>query len=111
MQMDHTSELIESYVASGLLPSAVQAWYRNHQPTGKVLSAVGESIGAAFLAGRVDFTVANGLLNQLMVCVGFEAAPMRFWEYYVAFENHEISQNPTEDARPAVLAVANSGAA
>ena len=106
--MDLAADLIRSYVASGLLPGTVQSWYSEHQPSIGALSLLAESIGAAFLERKIDFETASGLMNQLMPCVGFDTAPHRFWQYYVAFENFEASRNPDEDARPAIQEIANA---
>ena len=103
-------DLIQSYLAADLDAGIVQAWYQTHVPSGDALSALAESVGAEFLAGQMNFEAANGLLNQLMPLIGFEAAPRRFWQYYVAFEDFETSSNPDSDARSAVAALA-SGAA
>ena len=70
-----------------------------------------ESIGAAFLAGRIDFISANGLLNQLMPLAGFESAPKRFWQYYTAFEDFETVDDPDTSAKAAVSALISAGAA
>ena len=109
--MKQFDDLMQSYVATGLDVTAVEVWYTKHAPSAENLCALAESIGAAFLAGRLDFMAANGLLNQLMVLVGFEAAPKRFWEYYIAFEDFETSANPDTEARPAIAALAKLGAA
>jgi hypothetical protein len=103
-------DLMQSYLTSNLDASVVDVWYRMHVPSSETLSALAESIGAEFLAGRVSFVAANGLLNQLMPLAGFEAAPPRFWQFYVAFEDSEVSTSPDSAARPAVAALF-SGAA
>lgn len=109
--MDLAADLIRSYITSGSLASSVQSWYSEHQPNAEALSLLAEHIGAAFLAGKIDFEAASGLMNQLMPCVGFDSAPQRFWQYYVAFEDVEVSSNPDEDARPAIQRVANANVA
>jgi hypothetical protein len=108
--MQTFDDLIKSYLAADLEPGIVQAWYREHSPSDEALSALAESIGAMFLAGQINFMAANGLLNDLMPLAGFEAAPKRFWQYYIAFEDYETSTSPDSDARSAVAALA-SGAA
>jgi hypothetical protein len=105
--MNLATDLIQSYVASGSLPSTVQTWYLKHQPNAEALSLMAESIGAAFLARTIGFECASGLMNHLMPCIGFDSAPQRFWQYYVAFEDLEVSGNPDEDARLAIQKVAN----
>ena len=107
--MKPIDDLIQSYLAADLDPGIVEAWYQQHSPSHESLSEVAESIGAKFLAGQINFITANGLLNQLMPLAGFEAAPKRFWQYYVAFENFETSVSPDTEARSAVAAL--SGAA
>ena len=108
--MQTFDDLIQSYIVADQGPDVVRAWYQKQSPPGEVLSALAERIGAAFLSGQVSFGVANGLLNQLMPLVGFEAAPKRFWQYYVAFENSETSASPDSDARSAVAALAQGAA-
>ena len=103
--------LIMTYVASGLDPAVVEHWYADSSPSGESLSYLAESIGAAFLAGRIDFDAASSLLNKLMPLVGFEAAPTRFWQYYTAFEDLETSDDPDTDAKPVISALTSSGAA
>ena len=103
-------DLVHSYVATDLAPAVVEAWYRDHAPPAETLSALAERIGTLFLAGQIDFAAANGLLNQLMPLAGFETAPKRFWQYYVAFEDSETSNNPDQDARSAVSALARDAA-
>ena len=100
--MKSFDDLIQSYLAADLDPGIVHAWYQTHTPSDETLSALAENIGAGFLAGEINFTAANGLLNDLMPIVGFEAAPRRFWQYYVAFEDFETSKSPDSDARSAV---------
>jgi hypothetical protein len=108
--MQSFDDLIQSYVVADLEPGIVQAWYRRHSPSDEALSVLAERIGAMFLTGQINFVAANGLLNQLMPLAGYEAAPKRFWQYYVAFEDCETSISPDSDARSAVAALA-SGAA
>ena len=103
-------DLIRSYVAADLAPETVQAWYRQHSPSDEALSTLAENIGAMFIAGQINFTAANGLLNQLMSLSGFEQAPQRFWQYYIAFEDYENSANPDSDARPGVAALTSNSA-
>ena len=103
--MKSFDDLINSYVAAGFDPGIVDAWHQAQLPSDDDLVALAERIGAAFLAGHIKFETANGLLNQLMPLVGFEAAPPRFCQYYVAFEDFETSTNPDIDARSAVLAL------
>ena len=98
-------DLLRSYLASSFDALAVEVWYGQHSPSSDELTALAESIGAAFLARRIDFATANGLLNQLMVHVGFESAPPRFWDYYIAFEDFEASNDPDLGARKAVMAL------
>lgn len=103
--MKSFDELIQSYLAANLDAGIVEAWYQKHAPSDETLSALAESIGAEFLVRNINFAAANGLLNQLMPLAGFEAAPRRFWEYYVVFEDFETSINPDSDARSAVAAL------
>ncbi|TKB78380.1 MAG: hypothetical protein E8D42_10820 [Nitrospira sp.] len=109
--MKIVDELIETYLATQLDATTVRSWYQRCQPSEELLSAVAERIGSAFLARRLDFEAASGLLNQLMPLVGFETAPRRFWEFYVAFENAECSGNSDRCARQAVKALTSSGSA
>ena len=109
--MSNFDDLIYSYVASDLDASTVEAWFNANTPSGDALNALAELIGAAFLAGKITFVAANGLLNLLMPLAGFEAVPTRLWEYYVAFENFETSNSPDADARHAIAAMAGRGAA
>jgi len=108
--MKSFDDLIQSYLVADLDASIVEAWYWKHTPSDETLSALAESIGAGFLAGNINFTTANGLLNQLMPLIGFEAAPQRFWDYYVAFEDFEASTNPDSDARSTITALVSSAA-
>jgi len=103
-------DLIQSYAAADLDPALVEVWYQEHAPSAETLSALAERIGTTFLAGQIDFIVANGLLNHLMPLAGFDSAPKRFWQYYVAFEDSETSRNPDQDARSAVSALARDAA-
>ena len=109
--MKKFDDLMQAYTASGLDSATVKAWYVENSPSGETLSALAESIGAAFLADRIDFNAANGLLNQLMPLAGFEYAPRRFWQYYTAFEDSETSNDPDTHAKPAVSALTSAGAA
>ena len=103
-------DLIHSYVATDLDSAVVEVWYQDNAPSAETLSALAERIGTTFLAGQIDFAVANGLLNQLMPLAGFDSAPKRFWQYYVAFEDSETSHSPDQDARSAVAALARDAA-
>ena len=97
--------LIQAYLAANLDADVVDAWQAPCDD--ETLSALAENIGAAFLAGNMSFEAANGLLNDLMPRIGFESAPLRFWQYYVAFEDFETSLNPNVDARAAIASVAS----
>ena len=100
--------LIQSYLAANLNAGIVGAWLQEQAPCDdETLSALAEKIGADFLAGNMSFEAANGLLNDLMPLIGFESAPPRFWQYYVAFEDFETALNPNIDARAAIAAVAS----
>ena len=103
--------LIQSYLFTKLDDRTVDAWYERHAPDDETLSALAEHIGDCFLAEQIDFDTANGLLNHLMVLASYEAAPKRFWDYFIAFEDFEVSANPDSDARPAVAALKTNGAA
>jgi hypothetical protein len=109
--MKQFDDLMMAYVASGFDSVIVEHWYADSSPSGESLSYLAESIGAAFLAGRIDFDAASGLLNKLMPLVGFEAAPTRFWQYYTAFEDFGTSNDPDTDAKPAISALTSSSAA
>ena len=74
-------------------------------------SAIAEEIGACYLAGHLTYSLANGLMNQLMPLAGWERAPQRFWQFYVAFEDYETLAEPDPQARLAVQAALNAGAA
>ena len=49
-------------------------------------------------------------MNELMPIAGWNAAPKRFWEYYIAFEDGEVLEEPDEFVRKAVMAVAKGAA-
>ena len=108
--MKQFDDLIQAYAASGMDSAIVAAWYAQTSPSADALSALAESIGAAFLGSRISFNVSNGLLNQLMPLAGFESAPRRFWQYYIAFEDSETSNDPNTQARSAVSALTAEGA-
>jgi hypothetical protein len=110
-RMQQFDDLFKSYIASGMDPATVTTWHAAHSPSQEMLSALAESIGAAFLAGRINFNAANGLLNQLMPLSGFESAPRRFWDFYTVFEDFETSNDPDTDAKSAVAAAVSAGAA
>ena len=80
-------------------------------PSPEQLVALSKEIGALYLAGRLTYSLANGLMNQLMPLAGWEQAPKRFWQYYVVFEDSEALAEPDPQARLAVQAVANAGTA
>jgi hypothetical protein len=103
-------DLLSSYVSSGIDPSVVHRWYERNAPSEKSLSTLAEVIGEAFVSSRIDFNTASGLLNQLMPLLGFEAAPRRFWEYYIAFENFETNPEPDTSARAAIAVLAHGNA-
>jgi hypothetical protein len=109
--MKQLNALVEAYSASGMDSASVKAWYAENSPSAESLSQLAEGIGAIFLSRRIDFSVASGLLNQLMPLAGFESAPARFWQYYTAFENCETSSDPDTHARQAVSALTSGGAA
>jgi hypothetical protein len=109
--MNHCSSLIQAYRASGGDPSVVSQWWECYSPPADQLVAVSEEIGALFLAGQLAYPLASGLMSQLMPLAGWEQPPQRFWQYYVAFEDAETLAEPDPQARLAVQAVANTGAA
>ncbi len=109
--MEQHHNLIQEYVSSGLDKKIVGNWYSRNLPNDKEIISVAELIGKMFVSQKINYEIASGLFNQLMPLIGFEIAPARFWEYYIAFENTEALQNPEESARKAVLEVANHGAA
>jgi hypothetical protein len=103
-------DLVCSYASSGLDPNVVHGWYERNTPTEKSLSALAEELGEAFLSGSIDYNIASGLFNQLMPLVGFEAAPRRFWEYYIFFEGFEMNPDPDTSARAAIAVLTHGKA-
>ena len=109
--MQHLSDLIKAFDASASDPGAIKSWWEHTNPADRDLVAVAEHIGAEYLSGRLSYLQASDAMNQLMPLAGFEAAPLRFWEYYIAFEDAETLEDPDPQARIAVQAVARQGAA
>ena len=107
--MKQFDDLIKAYATSGMDSTTVSAWYAQYSPSGDAFSELAETIGAAFLGRDIDFDLANSLLNQLMPLAGFDSAPTRFWQYYIAFEDSETSNDPDTYARPAVTAISRRG--
>jgi len=70
-----------------------------HGASRDLLSDFAEFVAQRFVAGELDFLTANGAMNQVMPVAGFEDAPQRFWEAYVAFEEFETVADPDEQAR------------
>lgn len=97
--MNQPSELIEAYLAASDGREVVRSWYAKVVPNAALLDAVALMLGHDFLNGCVKFLAANGLLNYLMPLIGFEAAPRTLWAVYIAFENHETSDDPESSAR------------
>ena len=83
-------------------------WLSSLRNPEEELGHIAESIGRAFLDRRLSYDTASALLNQLMPRIGFEAAPVRFWEVYVAFEDAETAQDPERDAMVRVEALLGS---
>ena len=109
--MQPISDLIHQFKESDGDPSVVAAWWARDPPVPAELVAVSEQIGAMYLSSSLTYSLANGLMNQLMPLAGWEAAPVRFWQYYVALEDAETLADPDPQAKLAVQAVANQGAA
>jgi hypothetical protein len=109
--MEHCSTLIDAYRASDGDSSVVSLWWEHSPPSADQLVALSHEIGARYLAGQLTYPLASGLMNQLMPLAGWEQAPQRFWQYYVAFEDAETLAEPDMQARLAVQAVANAGVA
>jgi hypothetical protein len=105
-----SDDLIGLYIDTGFSPGTVATWYREHAPSQEMLVEIAERIGSSFVTGQMDFGAANGLLNQLIVHVGFGNAPKRFWDYYIVFENFETSFSPDKEARTAVAAMVSQNA-
>ena len=103
--MNQPSDLIEAYAAAADGSEVVRAWYSRIAPTDCLLDAVAIQLAHDFVNRRIGFQAANGLLNQLMPLIGFDAAPRTFWAYYTAFENHETSVDPESTARNEVAAL------
>ncbi|MDZ4359044.1 MAG: hypothetical protein U1B84_21930 [Variovorax sp.] len=103
--MNHPKELVEAYLAASDGRGFIKSWCEQNMPSAELLNAVAIHLGREFLNRRVGFLAASGLLNQLMASVGFETAPRTFWDYYIAFENHETSDNPDFTARADVEAL------
>ena len=109
--MEHFGTLIASYAATGISDeSVVESWCAAHPMSVDGWIGLAEYIGAAFLDHRITYEVANGLMNELMPIAGWNAAPKRFWEYYIAFEDGEVLEEPDEFVRKAVMAVAKGAA-
>lgn len=109
--MTQFDALMNAYSASGMDSAVVKAWYAENAPSTEALSRLAEGIASAFLSGRIDYSAASGLLNQLMPLAGFESAPGRLWRYYIAFEDAETSSDPDTHAKQAVSTLASAGAA
>jgi hypothetical protein len=109
--MQQFGDLIEAYRASDGNPAAVGEWWARNALGPDGLDALAERIGALYLSGALTYALANGLMNQLMPLAGWDNAPKRFWQYYVALEDSETLADPDLQARLAVQAVANAGAA
>jgi hypothetical protein len=103
--MNQPGDLIEAYVAAADGREVVRTWYAQTAPTDCLLDAVAIQLAHDFVNRRIGFLAANGLLNQLMPLIGFEAAPRTFWAYYTAFESHETSDDPESTARSEVAAL------
>lgn len=103
--MNQPSDLIEAYTTAADGRELVRAWFAQTVPTDWLLDAVAIQLGHDFVDRRIGFLTANGLLNQLMPLIGFEAAPRTFCAYYIAFENHETSDDPESTARSEVAAL------
>lgn len=110
-RVEHFSDLIEMYRSSDGDSSVVAAWWERSPPSAGQLAALSEEIGAMYLSGKLTYSLANGLMNQLMPLAGWKDAPERFWQYYIAFENSEVLDDPDPQARLDVQAVANLAAA
>ena len=109
--MHNLSELIEAYRIADGDAYSVASWWAIHLPSPPELVALAERLGSLYTTGAISYPVANGLMNQLMPLAGWEDAPQRFWDYYLAFEDAEAFEDPDSRAKLAVLAVANAGAA
>ena len=110
MQQYHA--LIADYAATGLGSDVlVDSWCAENSLDESGWVALAESIGTHYLEGQILYSVANDLMNELMPIAGWNSAPKRFWEYYIAFEDGGTLDEPDEQVRKAVLAVASRGAA
>ena len=109
--MQQFQSLIQSYIESEMNSETVKTWYSNCEPSSEEITGLAEHIGKRFAEGEINYIVASGLFNQLMPLVGFEAAPARFWQYYIALENAETLGNAEESAKKAVIEVVNHVAA
>jgi hypothetical protein len=104
--------LIADYAETGLeSDTLVDSWCAEHPLDESGWVALAEYIGSQYLEGHIHYSVANGLMNELMPIAGWHTAPKRFWEYYIAFEDGEILVDPDEQVKKAVWAVANRNAA
>ncbi|NII10148.1 hypothetical protein [Oleiagrimonas sp. C23AA] len=109
--MQQIGNLIDAYRASEGDSAVVSDWWQSNRPDQDTLVALAGSIGALYLSRALSYAFANGLMNQLMPLAGWEDAPKLFWQYYLAFEDAETLAEPDPQARLAVMAVANMGAA
>lgn len=81
--------------------ASLAALYGRGDPN-DLLSDFAEFVSRRFVDGMLDFTTANDALNQVMPIAGFENAPPRFWEAYIAFEDFETVADPDRKALPRI---------
>jgi hypothetical protein len=57
------------------------------------VDALAVEIARAYVNGRIDFPAASAALTSVMVWCNWEA-PAKFWEFFLAFEDLEIHEDP-----------------
>ena len=109
--MKEYESLIASYAAVGWVDnSVVEKWCAANPLNENQWGLLAERIGTSYLENRITYQVANGLMNELMPVAGWDSAPERFWEYFIAFEDGEVLEEPDENVRKAVSAIAGRAA-
>lgn len=98
-------ELVREYIGKDFDSSVLESWYTGLMEIDTELDDLAIYLGQAFVKGEISFDTANGILNQLMPLRGFDEAPETFWKFYSGFEDFEVIDHPSAEAKIKIIEI------
>jgi hypothetical protein len=98
------SQLLKQATSQSLAAESVSRLSAHFDSLASLAEAFAELVAQRYLAGAMPYEEASRCMNSAMPAIGFEAAPRKFWDVYVAFEDCEALESPDQRAPDLVRA-------